>query len=156
MKNGKPKVCFAASSGGHLDELLMLRPLMEQYDSFIVTEKTGFEIGEAQIRCHYLLQVNRVEKSCIPRLIVNGFRSLKICLWERPDLLICTGVLAMIPLCLICKAFGKKLIYIESFAKVNSPTRTGKLLYRIADRFYVQWPEMKECYPRALYRGGIY
>ena len=97
-----------------------------------------------------------MEKTCIPRLVINGFCSLKIYLSERPDVVICTGVLAMIPLCLVCKAFGKKLIYIESFAKVKSPTRTGILLYRFADRFYVQWPQMLECYPQAIYRGGIY
>lgn len=156
MEKKKPKVCFAASSGGHLDELLMLRPLMEQYESFLVTEKTAFKRTEPGIMRYELLQVNRLEKTCIPRLILNGIYSLKIYLKERPDAVISTGVLAMIPLCLVCKAFGKKLIYIESFAKVKSPTRTGMMLYRFADRFYVQWPQMLECYPRAIYRGGIY
>jgi UDP-N-acetylglucosamine:LPS N-acetylglucosamine transferase len=75
---------------------------------------------------------------------------------EKPDVIICTGVLAMIPLCLICKLFGKKLIFIESFAKVTSPTRSGKLLYRFADQFYVQWPQMLEVHPNAIYVGGIY
>ena len=39
MKDRKLRVCFAASSGGHLDELMMLRPLMDRYDSFLVTER---------------------------------------------------------------------------------------------------------------------
>lgn len=51
---------------------------------------------------------------------------------------------------------GKKLIYIESFAKVTSPTETGKLLYKFADRFYVQWESMLKFYPKAKYLGGIY
>ncbi len=156
MKKKKPKICFAASAGGHLDEILMLQPLMERYDSFLVTERTGYGTVGAGIKCYKLLQVNRVEKSCIPRLIFNGVLSLKIFLSEKPDLVICTGVLATVPLCLMCKVFGKKLIYIESFAKVKSPTRTGTLLYRFADRFYVQWQQMLECYPQALYQGGIY
>ena len=33
------KIVFAASSGGHLEQLLMLKPLMEKYDSILVTEK---------------------------------------------------------------------------------------------------------------------
>ena len=37
----KIKVCFAASSGGHYEQLLMLKPLMLKYKSFIVTEKTN-------------------------------------------------------------------------------------------------------------------
>ena len=52
--------------------------------------------------------------------------------------------------------FGKKLIFIESYAKVKTPTLTGKLLYPFADRFYVQWRELLEYYPKAQYVGGIY
>ena len=76
MGNGKPKVCFAASSGGHLEELLTLRPLMDRYDSFVVTEKTAYKAAVEGRRCRYLLQVNRREWSCLPRLVINGVRSL--------------------------------------------------------------------------------
>lgn len=62
----------------------------------------------------------------------------------------------MIPICLLAKIFHKKLIYIESFAKVTTPTETGKLMYKYADQFYVQWPQMKDIYPNAIYLGGIY
>ena len=48
------------------------------------------------------------------------------------------------------------VVYIESFAKVSSPTLSGKLLYRFADRFYVQWETMREFYPKAVCLGGIY
>ena len=76
MKEKRKKVCFAASCGGHLEELLMLRPLMDRYDSFIVTEKAAYEVDIEGIRYYYLMQVNRREWSCFPRLIVNSFRSL--------------------------------------------------------------------------------
>ena len=36
------KICFAASSGGHYEQLMMLKPLMEKYDSFVITEKTDY------------------------------------------------------------------------------------------------------------------
>ena len=150
------KICFAASSGGHFDQLMMLRPLMEQHNSFIVTEKTAYETNVQGIKMYYMVQVNREEISCILELLVNTFKSLRLYFAEKPDVIICTGVLAMIPLCLICKLFGKKLIFIESFAKVTSPTRSGKLLYHFADQFYVQWPQMLEVYPDAIYVGGIY
>ena len=150
------KICFAASSGGHFDQLMMLRPLMEQHDSFIVTEKTAYETNVQGIKTYYMIQVNREEINCLLKLLVNTFKSLRLYFSEKPDVIICTGVLAMIPLCLICKLFGKKLVFIESFAKVTSPTRSGKLLYRFADQFYVQWPQMLEVYPNAIYVGGIY
>ena len=70
--------------------------------------------------------------------------------------MITTGVLAIVPLALLMKLFGGKLIYIESFAKVTSKTLSGKLLYRFADQFYVQWEEMLKLYPKAIFKGGIY
>ena len=51
---------------------------------------------------------------------------------------------------------GGRVIFIESFAKTKSPTMTGKLTYKFADEFYVQWPEMLKIYPKAKYKGGIY
>ena len=70
--------------------------------------------------------------------------------------MITTGVLAIIPMALIMKMHKKKLVYIESFAKVTSQTLSGKLLYKYADQFYVQWEQMLKLYPNAIFKGGIY
>ena len=156
MEKKNVKVCFAASSGGHYEQILMLKPLMEKYDSFIITEETLYKTTVKGERTYFLSQVNRKEKSFIPRMIANTFKSLSIYRKEKPDIVICTGVLAMIPICLIAKISGKKLIYIESFAKVTSATETGKLMYKFADQFYVQWEPMLKIYPNANYLGGIY
>ncbi len=150
------KLCFAASSGGHFEQISMLKPLMEKYDSFVVTEETAYKAVIKGQKMYYMHQVNRREKLMPLWMIVNSFRSLKIMVSEKPDVVITTGVLAMIPLCLLTKLFHKKLIYIESFAKVSSPTQTGKFLYKYADQFYVQWESMKKFYPNAIYLGGIY
>lgn len=156
MRKDKIKICFAASSGGHYEQLLMLKPLMEKYDSFVVTEETIYKTKIKNEKMYYLYQVNRKEKIFFMRMIVNAIKSLRIFIAEKPDVVICTGVLAMIPMCFLVKIVGKKLIYIESFAKVTSATKTGKLMYKFADQFYVQWKPMLEIYPKAIYLGGIY
>lgn len=156
MSRENKKICFAASSGGHFEQLLMLKPLMEKYDSFIVTEKTSYKITVQNKKTYFMLQVNRKEKIFLIKMIWNALVSIHIFLKEWPDVVITTGVLAMIPISLLAKIFGKKLIYIESFAKVTSPTETGKLMYKYADQFYVQWEPMLEIYPKAIYLGGIY
>ena len=150
------KLCFAASSGGHFEQISMLKPLMEKYDSFVVTEETAYKAVIKGQKMYYMHQVNRREKLMPLWMMVNTMRSIRIMISEKPDVVITTGVLAMIPLCLLAKLFHKKLIYIESFAKVSSPTQTGKLLYKYADQFYVQWESMKKFYPNAIYLGGIY
>ncbi len=156
MKNKTKKICFAASSGGHFEQLVMLRPLMEKYDSFIVTEKTLYDTNVENKRMYFVKQVNRKEKTFLFKMIANSFKAVSIYFKEKPDIIITTGVMAMIPLCLISKLFGKKLVYIESFAKVTTPTQTGRFLYKYADRFYVQWESLLEIYPDAICLGGIY
>lgn len=152
----KKKICFAASSGGHFEQISMLKPLMDEYDSFVVTEETEYKASIKGEKMYYLHQVNRKERSLPVWMVVNALKSLVLLIKENPDVIITTGVLAMIPLCLLAKGFGKKLVYIESFAKVSTPTETGKFLYKYADRFYVQWQSLKKFYPNAIYLGGIY
>ncbi len=157
MNKKKMKICLISSSGGHFEQLLMLKKLSEEFNVFIVTEKTEYNKKDKKIN-HYLLQVNRKEPLFILKMIINLIKSLYIYILEGPDVIISTGVLATIPMLFIGHIFHKKVIYIESFAKVNSPTQTGKLIYdkKIADRFYVQWKSMLEFYPNAIYKGGIY
>jgi UDP-N-acetylglucosamine:LPS N-acetylglucosamine transferase len=150
------KLCFAASSGGHYEQMMMLEPLMEKYESFIITEETEYKPDRKSKKTYYMKQVNRKEKTLFPKMMINLIRSITIFFGEKPDVVICTGAMATIPICLIAKFAGKKLIYIESFAKVTSGNLTGKLLYRYADRFYVQWPQMRQVYPNAIYLGAIY
>ena len=150
------KIIFAASSGGHFEQLMMLKPLMEKYDSILVTEKTKYGAGKLDIKTYYVKQINRKEWLFVPKFIANMWKSVRIILKEKPTVMITTGVLATIPLALLMKLFKRKLIYIESFAKVTSKTLSGKLLYKYADQFYVQWEEMLKLYPNAIYKGGIY
>ena len=46
--------------------------------------------------------------------------------------------------------------FIETFANRNSKTATGKLVYKFADLFIVQWEEMLKLYPKAKLGGSIY
>lgn len=152
------KICFIASSGGHFEQIMMLKPMMIKFDSFIVTEKTNYSIStnNDDIDFYYLKQVNRHEVKFIPYMIINAIKTVNIFLKENPDIVISTGALATIPMCLLAKIFRRKVIFIESFAKINSPTLTGRLVYKFADQFYVQWESMKEFYPNAICKGGIY
>ncbi|MBS5937982.1 polysaccharide biosynthesis protein [Clostridium sartagoforme] len=150
------KICFIASTGGHLDQLMMLGPIMDKYSSFVVTEKTKYKAIKNINKVYYLFQVNRYEFIWILKLLLNAIISMYIFILERPDVVISTGALATIPMCILAKIFRKKIIFIESFAKISSPTLTGKLIYKFADEFYVQWEEMLNIYPKAIYKGGIY
>jgi hypothetical protein len=156
-KETKQKICLVSSSGGHFEQLLCLRKLSEDYDCFILTEKTKYNKNDKKIN-HYIMQVNRKEPLFLLKMIGIFNKSLYILLKENPDIIISTGALSSIPMMILGHILKKKVIYLESFAKINSPTMTGKFIYKhkVADRFYVQWETMKEIYPDAIYLGGIY
>lgn len=161
------KLLFAASSGGHYEQLLMLRPLMEKYDSIIVTEKTDYKSSFTEFtaegsfctinpKTYYMHQINRKEPFFVFKYIGNTFRALRVYFKEKPDVIITTGVLGVVPMAYVMKLFKKKLVFIESFAKVKTKTQSGKALYKHSDLFFVQWPQMLKEYPDAVYKGGIY
>lgn len=150
------KICFVSSSGGHYEQLMMLKPLIEKYDSFIITEKTLYDDRLTREKKYLVPQINRREAFFLINLIINVIKSTYIFFKEKPDIVISTGALSTIPICIISKIFKKKIIFIESFAKIKTPTLTGKFLYRFVDQFYVQWEDMLQVYPLAIYKGGIY
>ncbi|MGD7043168.1 PssD/Cps14F family polysaccharide biosynthesis glycosyltransferase [Jeotgalibacillus proteolyticus] len=150
------KICFAASSGGHFEQLMMLKNIMQVNESFILTEKTNYSSDSDQIKTYYVTQINRKEILLLPKIFINFIKVFYIFVKEKPEVFISTGALSVIPLMLIMKLFKRKVIFIESFSKIETPTLTGKLAYKISDIFVVQWEEMLKVYPKAVYGGSIY
>lgn len=146
------KICMISSSGGHFEELAMLRPLAEKHDLFWVSEKTDY-LSEAD---YYLLQTDSKEALMIPKMLANCWKTLGFWYRERPQAVITTGTLVALPACLLAKLLGKKVIFIESFSRVYDCTRAGKVLYKIADLFLYQWENLGELYPRGVYGGSIF
>jgi UDP-N-acetylglucosamine:LPS N-acetylglucosamine transferase len=154
----RKKVLFISSLGGHLTQLLQLKPLFEEYDYHIVTEKSIItEDLSKQYRMSFLMYGARnYPFKYIFKLSYNFLTSLYYFLRERPDVIVTTGAHTAVPICYIAKLFGKKVVFIESFAKTSTPTISGKMVYPIADLFIVQWQSMKKHYPKAVYGGSIY
>ena len=154
--NKKKTVLLTATGGGHLEQLKQLDLLKQWYDLVYVVAKS---------------KVNRTMKGV---LFVSDFRnhrkimkyfdmvrifakSFFILLRKKPDVVISTGAASTYGLCwLQKKVFRKKVIFIESFADRYQGTVTGDKVYRFADHFVVQWEELLNTYPDAVYGGMIY
>lgn len=154
------RVLFISSTGGHLSELLQLESLFGRYDYFLITEKTETTRGLASRhpgRTRYLVFGSKDHLlTYIFKFSYNCLKSLYYYFRIRPAVVVTTGTHTAVPICLIAKLFGKKVIYIESFCNIEKKSLTGRLLYPLADRFFVQWESMLGVYPTALYMGGIY
>lgn len=156
----KKKVLFISSTGGHLNELLRLRPLINKYDSYVATEKQKnnlFIKEEFKNKSFFLLYGTKDHPLSYPfKLIANCFISLYYFIKIRPTCVVTTGTHTAAAMCCLAKIFRKKVVYIETMANINSKTITGSCLYHIADLFIVQWESMLKIYPKAIYKGLIY
>ncbi len=145
----KLKLCLACSAGGHLTELMQLEEAFQGYPRFIVTfrREDTEKLGE---RVYYLTDPKRNPL----KLLVNFLQSLVVVLRERPSVVITTGAGVVVPLCYLAKLLGSKVIYIESFARINSKSLSGLLIYPLADLFFVQWKQLLEEYGNKAQYGG--
>ena len=150
------KILIAASSGGHLEEALALRELGKKFETVLITEKTGYEVSFWQDKVFLMPQVNRRELKSWFSYITVFFKTLSILIREKPDAVLSTGAMIAFPALLLGKLLGKKIIFIECMFNVNEPTLTGKLTYRFADLFIVQWEEMLKVYPKAVFGGRVF
>lgn len=99
--------------------------------------------------------------------IGTTFLALVHALWLmiriRPQVVLCNGPGTCVPLCVIAFLFKmvgvrwSSVFYVESIARVRKLSLSGLLLYklRIADQFFVQWPQLQRKYPRAHYVGCL-
>lgn len=151
-KSNRYKVCLISSSGGHYEQLKMLSPLAEENDVFWVTEDASYDSNAD----YYLMQTGLKDKLFAIKMMVNLILTIKIWWKEKPDYVITTGTMIVLPMAFMAKILGKKLIYIETFARVTDGTRVGRLMYKYADLFIIQWESLKDIYPNAVYGGSIY
>ena len=156
----KKKVLFISSTGGHLDELMQLKPMFEKYDYHIVTEKTKSNLNlknKFPKKVSFLVYGTKDHMLTYPfKLLYNCFKSLFIFIKIRPKYIVSTGAHTAGPMCCLGKIFGSKIIYIETFANSKTKSATGSIVYKFADLFIVQWEDMLKLYPKATYGGWIY
>ena len=147
-------VLLVASNGGHLLQLTQLRDIWELEERHWVTfdkpDARSMLAGEAVTFAHY--PTNR----SVPNLLRNFVLALRLLLRLRPRVIVTTGAGVAVPFCWLGRALGTQVVYIESFARVNHPSLTGRLVHPVANRFFVQWPGMLRHFPKAEYRGGLF
>jgi UDP-N-acetylglucosamine:LPS N-acetylglucosamine transferase len=154
------KVLFISSTGGHLTEMLQLKDMFKKYDYHIITEKTKSNLKLRETyknKINFLIYGTKKHFLVYPfKLLANCFISLYLYIKIRPKVIITTGAHTAGPMCCIGKIFGSKIIFIESFANIETKTITGRLIYKFADLFIVQWKSMLKLYPKATYGGWIF
>lgn len=147
------KVCLVCSSGGHFYELYHLNTAWQELEHFWVT----FSSPDTR----HVLKQEKVYSAYSPtnRSIKNFFRNFflarKVLAKEKPDIIISTGAGVCVPFFYLGRLRGAKTIYIESLARINELSLTGRLIYPVATEFIVQWPELADKRRKTRFKGQL-
>lgn len=147
------KIALVCSSGGHLLELLQLRECFEQHPHFWVTFFT--EDAQVLLKDELAYWAYSPTNRSLNKFVKNIFLAWKILKLERPTHIITTGAGVAVPFFFLAKLFSVKTIYLESLARLENLSLSGRLVYFLADHFLVQWEELARRYRRAIYGGRV-
>lgn len=148
------KLCLVCSHGGHFNEMMRLSDAFRDHDYFFVTH--GSEATK-NLKNGYLIKFDGWGMVGKILLIKVFMKAIYILFKERPDAIVSTGAGEIaVPFCYIGKMFGVKIIFIDTLARLTTPSGGGKLIYPIADLFLVQWSSMLKIYgKKAKYWGRL-
>lgn len=145
---------LVCSSGGHLLQLLALQGAWGSYSHVWVT----FDKSDARS----LLRDERVVFAYWPtnRSLKNLLRNLGVA-WRtlrvvRPRILLTTGAGVAVPFAWLAHLRGVRVVYVESFTRIERPSLTCRLVAPIAHRVYAQWLELTSAVPKARYVGNVF
>ena len=140
------RVVGISSSGGHLSELQSAIPDSLLKNITYITAKDGRSQEDLKGLNHlFIIEPNGVKW----KYGYNFIQTFFLFLIMRPSVVISTGSGIVVPYLLFSKFFGSKIIFIESGARIYSASRTGKFMYRYADKFFVQYESLLKYYPDA-------
>lgn len=145
------KVCIVSSCGGHLIEVRRLRGAYAGYEHFYVINDRVLLADDMKGGTYFITHAERDW-----RVLKNFWEAARILWRERPDVILSTGAGPVVPFAIVGRLFfGTQVVFIETITRVSRPSATGRLMYRIAHRFYYQWPELHRWFPKATYGGPL-
>jgi len=149
----KRTICVTCSAGGHFAEAIQLLSLLKNYDVFFFTFYVSHIRKSLEgYKIYYTLNPKR-NPLIYMRILL---KSLFVLLKERPKVIISTGAGSTVPISILGKFFFRtKLIYVDCSAQVTHPSLTGRVIYNLADLFFVQWKGLAKKYGDKAVYGGL-
>lgn len=145
----RTELLLAASAGGHLDLLLALaHEVVAGRDAVWITSDTSR--GQALRATMPGVQLVPEYGRDLRAGARNVWRAARIIARHRPRTVVTSGAGLTVPLVVMARLTGSRVLYVETMARVSSPSKTARLLSRLADRVMVQWPELAQVLPHAI------
>jgi UDP-N-acetylglucosamine:LPS N-acetylglucosamine transferase len=144
---------LVGSAGGHLAQLMRLRPWWQDHERTWVTfdkpDARSLLAAESVIWAYHPTTRN------IPNLVRNLVLAVRHVHRVRPDVVVSTGAAVAVPFFVVARLLRIPVVYVEVFDRIDSPTLSGRLCRPISTRFCVQWPEQQAHYPGSVVIGPL-
>ena len=172
LDSQKIKTLVVLGSGGHTAEMLRLITAFD-FDRYTpltlvtaATDATSRAKAERELPREALAtarwaaiprarEVGQSFGSSVPSTLRALFACVHLIWTAAPELVLVNGPGTCVPVAVLARLSGSRVIFVESWCRVESLSLTGRIMYWVAHRFVVHWPELARRYPRAEYLGRI-
>jgi len=147
-------VLLVCSTGGHLLQLVALR------EAWIASSRAWITFDKSDARSllreeHVVFAFGPTNRN-IPNLLRNLWLAPRVLRRLRPAVVLTTGAGVAVPFAWVGRLLGARVVYVESFTRIDRPSLSCRLIGPVADRVYVQWPELLAALPRARFAGNVF
>ncbi|WP_017597075.1 glycosyltransferase family protein [Nocardiopsis lucentensis] len=146
-------VLLVASSGGHLAQLLSLRPWWQDRRRLWVTFRTPDAVsclGEEDVRWAFHPTTRHVGN-----LLRNTWLAVRVLREGRPSAVVTTGAGVALPFFVLAWFLRIPTVYIEVYDRLDTPTLTARLCRPFTRLFLAQWEEQRSFMPSAITVGPL-
>ena len=161
-KQNQGPVLVVLGEGGHTSEMLNLVDQLDEAHDLHYVLVTEDEMSESRIRrpgtVHRIRRPNAKDSAKVAAIVQTAIAQLQS-LWLlarlRPRAVLSSGPAIGIPVAVAAKIFRADVIFVETIARVTGLSMTGRLMRRLADLYFVQWPGAQDAAPGSLYEGRL-
>jgi len=156
------KLLVILSSGGHTTNMLKLVSLLgDRFEYVYVVSKEDQLSAEKIEKAGQVYYAHKAREhgdnilvaiGKVLRLFGEAWRVIRK---AEPAAIVSAGPGMAVPFSVLGKFLGKKVIFVEDYSRVSKASTSGKIIYRFSDLFFIQWPELKAVYPKAIYAGRL-
>lgn len=147
------RLLLIASSGGHLNQLMMLRDWWSKYwRMFVAYDKIdGRTILKNEL--HFLSKYTSIRNPL--HVFGTAWIAFRILKKYRPHVIFSTGEGLCVPFFYIGKyVFGARTILLDSLSKTH-PSLSAYLSYFVVDELLTQWPDVSKKWKKFKYKGRV-
>lgn len=161
------RLLIVLGEGGHTKQMLRLVELLGPGYEYHYVINRGDELSGRKLpfsgRTYTLIRPRAKQRGQTDpflkatwQTVASIFQAWGVVRRIHPLAVIGAGPSICVPVSLVAKLYRAKIIHIETASRIHRPSLTGRIMYRLADLFFIQWETLRPYFPRAIYAGRLW